>query len=158
MNLGYILRRIRLIKKYSLTDMSKLTGLSKASLSNIEMDKNNPTIDTLDKISNSLEIPTTKLLTLVKDLKSVETDMDEEQVDNLIKKHLLQQVEEDHFDILSTTTSINSAEEAVKFIINQPSVGDFGNFDVNKLSDEEKITFANDLLDMLRIISSKYSK
>lgn len=156
MKLGYILRRIRLIKKYSLTDMAKLTGLSKASLSNIEMDKNNPTIDTLNKICDSLEIATTKLLTLVNDLKSTESDIDEVTIDNLIKKHLLQHVEDDHLDILSTTTKINNAEEAVKFILNQPSVGDFGNFDVNKLSDEDKINFANDLLDMIKIISGKY--
>lgn len=160
MNLGYILRRIRNIKRYSLTDLSSKTGLSKASLSNIEIGKNNPTIDTLNKICNALEISTTQLLSLIDEIDTSKISVDEENIDATIIKYLINDQEHSNSNLLandySSLDKFNSAEESVKFILSQPSVGDYGNFDVNKLTDEDKINFANDLLEMIKLLSGKY--
>lgn len=51
-----------------------------------------------------------------------------------------------------------SAQEAFEFIIKQPTVAMYGGYDLEKMSDEELIEFANDLANMLTIISKKYNK
>lgn len=51
-----------------------------------------------------------------------------------------------------------SPEEAVKFILEQNVIMGFGGFDIDKMDDDEKIEFANELLNQLRLISYKYKK
>ena len=46
--------------------------------------------------------------------------------------------------------------EAMKFILNQKSVMAYGGFNVDNLSDQDKIDFANDLLQQLKLLSFKY--
>lgn len=49
-------------------------------------------------------------------------------------------------------------EEAVKFLLEQNVIMGFGGFDVNTMSDEEVLEFANELLNHLRLLSYKYRK
>lgn len=49
-------------------------------------------------------------------------------------------------------------EEAVKFLLEQNVIMGFGGFDVDKLSDKEKIDFAKELLSQLKLLSYKYKK
>ncbi|MBS4534472.1 helix-turn-helix domain-containing protein [Clostridium sp. D2Q-14] len=51
-----------------------------------------------------------------------------------------------------------SPEDAVKFLLEQNVIMGFGGFDVNTMSDEEVLEFANELLNQLRILSYKYKK
>ena len=46
----------------------------------------------------------------------------------------------------------------MKFILKQPAIMGYGGFDVEKLSDEELIDFANELLNQMKLISYKYKK
>lgn len=167
MNLGYILRRIRSIKGFSLTELSIKTGISKSSLSNIENNKNNPTIDTLSKICDALEVETNKVLDVRKDMDSNEIredffDYSDYDLDEIINDYVIKNKNTYQCGLLFSPkhviNEITTAEDAVKFILSQPSVGDYGNFDIDKLSDEDKINFANDLLDMIKMISPKYNK
>lgn len=167
MNLGYILKRVRNIRGYSLTELSVKTGMSKSSLSNIENNKNNPTVDTLSKICDALNISTTKLLSLSKEFDTSEIcegecDHSDYDLDEAINECLIQDKDMHQWGLLvrpkKVINEIATAEEAVKFILSQPSVGDYGNFDVNKLSDKDKINFANDLLEMIKVIGPKYKK
>lgn len=52
----------------------------------------------------------------------------------------------------------STPEDAIKFILEKNVIMGFGGFDVNKLSDEEVIEFANELLNQLRLLSYKYKK
>ena len=52
----------------------------------------------------------------------------------------------------------SSPEEAMQFILNDNTIMGFGGFDVNKMSDDEVIEFANELLNQLRILRYKYKK
>ncbi|MEY8415336.1 helix-turn-helix transcriptional regulator [Tissierella praeacuta] len=54
--------------------------------------------------------------------------------------------------------SFETPEEAVKFLLEQNVIMGFGGFDVDKLSDEEKVEFANELLGQLKLLSYKYKK
>ena len=49
-------------------------------------------------------------------------------------------------------------EAAMKFILKQPAIMGYGGFDIEKLSDEELIDFANELLNQMKLISYKYKK
>lgn len=55
-------------------------------------------------------------------------------------------------------TKFSSPQEAFEYIIKQPTVAMFGGYDLEKMSDEEIIEFANDLADMIAIVSKKYKK
>ncbi|MEW9096419.1 MAG: helix-turn-helix transcriptional regulator [Clostridiaceae bacterium] len=64
-------------------------------------------------------------------------------------------LDEDNKDI---GINFNTPEEAMKFIIEQPAIMGFGGFDISKMSDDEIIEFANELLRQLKLISYKYKK
>jgi len=49
-------------------------------------------------------------------------------------------------------------QEAMEFILKQPALMAFGGYDLNKMSDDEIIEFANELLRQLKILSYKYKK
>lgn len=49
-------------------------------------------------------------------------------------------------------------ESAMQFILKQPAIMGFGGFDTNKMSDDEIVEFANELLRQLKLISYKYKK
>lgn len=52
----------------------------------------------------------------------------------------------------------DSPEEAMKFILEQKVIMGFGGFDINKLTDQEIMDFATELLDQLRLLGYKYKK
>ncbi|APQ72019.1 hypothetical protein CF070_12425 [Clostridium botulinum] len=49
-------------------------------------------------------------------------------------------------------------QAAMQFILKQPSIMGFGGFDTNKMTDEEIIEFANELLNLLKMLGPKYNK
>lgn len=49
-------------------------------------------------------------------------------------------------------------QAAMKFILEQPAIMGFGGFDVNKMSDDEIMDFANELLNQLKLLGYKYKK
>ncbi|KNF06978.1 putative transcription factor [Gottschalkia purinilytica] len=48
--------------------------------------------------------------------------------------------------------------DAMKFILEQNVIMNFGDFDIDKMSDKQVIEFANELLRQLELISHKYKK
>ncbi len=51
-----------------------------------------------------------------------------------------------------------TAESAMKFILQQPSIMGFGGFDASKMSDQDIIDFANELLNIIKMLGPKYNK
>lgn len=51
-----------------------------------------------------------------------------------------------------------SAEEAVKFLLEQNVIMALNGVDINNLSDEEQIQMANEVLDLINMVSYKYKK
>jgi transcriptional regulator with XRE-family HTH domain len=61
-NLGEIIRRERTCQKLTLDDLSRLSGVSKGMLSQIEQAKTNPTVAMLLRIAGGLRVEPTRLL------------------------------------------------------------------------------------------------
>lgn len=62
---GKKIKRLRLKKKMSLTDLSKISGVSKSYLSDLEIGvRNNPSIDIIKKIAKGLDTDILQLITL----------------------------------------------------------------------------------------------
>ncbi len=61
LQVGAVLKRLRKDKQLSLEDLSKISGVSKLTLGNIERGETNPTLGMLWKISKSLSVPLMEL-------------------------------------------------------------------------------------------------
>jgi len=60
--LGQNLRKLRLKKNLSQDNLAKILNVDRAYISNIENGRMNPTLSTLEKISNALGISSSELL------------------------------------------------------------------------------------------------
>ena len=62
--------------------------------------------------------------------------------------------------VSNTTTDLPlnfiTKEEAMQFLLKQPAIAAYGGYDINDMSPEMIIEFANDLLTQLNIVSNKY--
>lgn len=153
---GENIKMMRKGKKMTIVELSEQAKLSKSTISDIENGKSNPSIATLNKIANVFDIP-------------VEMILDPNITDTLAYKRRFSinsdpnsefyNFKESYCDNTETkNNTFTSAEEAMQFILSQPSIMAYGGFDINKLSDRDKIEFANDLLNQLKLISYKYNK
>lgn len=52
--------------------------------------------------------------------------------------------------------SFSTPQEALSFILKQDMVADFGGYDLDNMSDDEIMEMADDIADMLKIISRKH--
>jgi transcriptional regulator with XRE-family HTH domain len=57
------LRRLRIARRLSLSELARATGMSKATLSGIERGGANPTVETVTRLADALQVPLTELLT-----------------------------------------------------------------------------------------------
>ena len=64
-NIGLVLKEVRFKRGLTLDEASKLTGVSKAMLGQIERGESVPTISTLWKISTGLKLSFSEFLALV---------------------------------------------------------------------------------------------
>ncbi len=60
--LGENLKRIRMQKGISQSDISKSLGVSRGFVSNIENAKTNPTLATIAKLAKAVDVPASELL------------------------------------------------------------------------------------------------
>jgi transcriptional regulator with XRE-family HTH domain len=56
------LRRLRIARDLSLSELARATGMSKATLSGIENGRSNPTVETLASLGAALRVPISELL------------------------------------------------------------------------------------------------
>lgn len=131
---GENIKSIRENKGIGVNELSRLSGVNASYISALERnEKKNPSIEILTKLANALEIT----------------------LEDIIKNT-------DYAEAAVTTTDSNyqfkSAEEAMKFILEQPVIMGYGGFDAKKLSDKELISFANDLLIQLKNLGYKYNR
>lgn len=160
------IREIRTKKDFSLRSLAEKAKISKSTLSDIENEKTNPTITTLNKIADALEVPLDYLIR-----KSV-TAMIEDKLDKLNNTYDWNQIKKEAnildnavYKAKNITLSLNTIpkelttpQAAMQFILKQPSIMDFAGFDTSKISDDELMEFANELLRQLKLISYKYKK
>ncbi len=115
--------------------LGEAVGVSKQSVSKWENGLAYPDFETLKKLADFFNVSTDYLLGKT-DIKNPEKESNKQEIP-------------DDFE---------TPEEAMRFVLEQNVIMGFGGFDVYKMSDEEVVEFANELLNQLRILSYKYKK
>lgn len=128
---GERLRELRREKFLTTTDLGKALDVANSSISRYENDLREPRRDFLEKVSKYFDVSIDYLL----------GKSDEKKIDNT-----------------SHEKEFKTAEDAVAFLLQQPTLVAYGGYDLSRLSDEELIDFANDLLQQFKMVSYKYSK
>lgn len=58
----------------------------------------------------------------------------------------------------SNTIFFTNVEEAMQFIIKSPTVSAYGGYDLDKMSDQEIIEFANELAELFKVLAKRHQK
>lgn len=139
MTIGDKLKEIRNSKKISIMKLHSITGISRSTITDIENNKDRkPNTATLEKIANALSVS----------------------VDELFKEEDVKDIEdiEDTVNRAELLIDFAEPEEALKFILAQPSMQDFGGYDLRNMTDEEILDVANDMLFAMRLSLEKMKK
>lgn len=138
-NLGQYLQNERNKRNMSLREFSKYLGISHSYLNKLENGVDSrtgkpvsPTIEMLNDISKSLHVSLEYLLEMAGYLK----------VNNLADEY----------------QSFTTPQEALNFILKQEMIADYGGYDLDTMSDDEIMEMAEDVGDMLKIVSRKHRK
>ena len=136
--LGKYLHNEREKRNMSLREFSELLGISHTYLNKLENGKDprngkpvSPTIETLNEISKALHVSLEYLL----EVSYVKTNNFEQEYQ-----------------------SFATPQEALSFILKQDMIADFGGYDLDSMSDEEIMEMAEDVADMLKIVSKRHKK
>ena len=137
--LGECLLNERKKRNMSLREFADLIGISHTYLKKLETGINpntgkpvSPTIEMLSDISKSLHVSLEYLLEMSGYLK----------VNNLADEY----------------QSFTTPQEALNFILKQEMIADYGGYDLDTMSDDEIMEMAEDVGDMLKIVSRKHRK
>ena len=144
---GKNIKTIREAKKIGVNELSRLSGVNASYISALERDeKKNPSVNTLEKLAAALEVSIDEIMKLHSN-QSAELSNSQDKISN-----------SKDGSSLDETGEFKTAEEAMKFILKQPAIMGYGGFDIEKLSDEEMVQFANELLNQLQLLGLKYKK
>ena len=165
--IGKKIRELRKENGLTLKLLSTMTGAHVGYLSNIETGARTPSLDMLKSIAEALNTTVGELVSGKAELSEAVEDFyyaDDNQMDEIIAKEKatlmesslqIANVSEVKEHIIPPEFAI--ADEARAYIKMHAIFGS-GGFDVNKMSDEEVINFANEMLRQAELISYKYKK
>lgn len=138
-NLGQYLQNERNKRNMSLREFSKYLGISHSYLNKLENGVDSrtgkpvsPTIEMLNDISRSLHVSLEYLLEMAGYVRN----------SNLNNEY----------------NSFSTPQEALSFILKQEMIADYGGYDLDTMSDDEIMEMAEDVADMLKIVSRKHKK
>lgn len=126
---GERLRELRRENQMTTVDLGKALDCANSSISRYENDLREPRRDFLEKVSDYFDVSIDYLLGVSNERKVPELPND-----------------------------FKTAEDAISFLLKQPTLVAFGGYDLKKLSNEELINFANDILHQIQLVSLKYTK
>ncbi|NFG95988.1 helix-turn-helix transcriptional regulator [Clostridium sporogenes] len=136
--LGDSIKELREKNKLTLKELADKSGVGQSTINDIEKGKaQNPKAETLSKLANVFNISVDELLFKKWDEKSSQLKEETE---------------------LFETGEFTSPQAAMQFILKQPAIMGFGGFDASKMSDDEIIEFANELLNIIKMLGPKYNK
>ncbi|WP_050607236.1 helix-turn-helix domain-containing protein [Clostridium niameyense] len=144
---GENIKRLRELKGLGVNELSRMSGVNASYISAMERgEKENPTINTLKKLADTLEVTVDELMKSEPISEDKLKEYDNKY--NCVKEECS----------LYETGEFKTAESAMQFILKQPSVMGYGGFNTNKMTDEDIIAFANELLNLLKMLGPKYNK
>lgn len=138
---GNFIEKIRNEKGYSQRKLSLISGVSNTTIWRMENgETKKPEIESLKAIEQALGLKENTIVDIAyppnEKAPNVNSSGNEPQLPN----------------------EFTSPEEAMKFLLEQNVIMGYGGFDIDKLSDDEKMEFANELLAQLKLVSYKYRK
>lgn len=122
------LKKLREQKKLNQTELANLLEVSNGSISKWERGDRQPDYETLEKIADIFNVT----------------------IDYLLGRSDVKYKSDD------SQMSFSTPQEALSFILKQEMVADFGGYDLENMSDDEIMEMADDIADMLKIISRKH--
>lgn len=144
---GKNIKYIRESKNIGVNELSRLSSVNASYISALERDeKKNPSVAILEKLANALEVSIDEIM------KTDPVSYDDLEKWNDNSNQVKEEVE------LYETGEFKTPEAAMQFILKQPAIMGYGGFDADKLSKEEIIEFANELLKQLQLLGLKYKK
>ena len=126
-NFGLRLKQLRERKRLSQIELANILEVSNGSIIKWERNERQPDYETLEKIA----------------------DFFNTSIDYLLGRSETK-------DNNNVDFSFSTPQEALSFILKQDMVADFGGFDLDNMSDDEIMEMADDIADMLKIISRKH--
>lgn len=138
MDIGNKIKVFRGLAKLTQKELAEKANISRSYLADVEKNRYNPSLDTLDRIISALGI--------------TKNDFFKDEMPNQLPEMVK------NVPISYVAGEFKTPEEAMKFILEQPAIMGYGGFDIHKMSNEEIIEFANELLRQLKLISYKYKK
>lgn len=130
--IGNRIKGLREEKRMSQLELAKALNISNTTLSQYENGLRTPSDEIKIKIANYFNVSIDYLLGLT-NIKIFGENLD-------------------------LPTLFTSPEDAMTFLLEQNIIMGYGGFDINKLSDDEILEFANELLNQLKILSYKYKR
>lgn len=144
--LGGKIKDLRKDNSITQEELAKNIGVSTSMVGMYETNARKPSYEVLIKIANYFGVSTDYLLGKTENRTCFKKFTDDKN-DQVKEESELYNAEE-----------FKTPESAMQFILRQPSIMGFGGFEINKMTDEEIIEFANELLRQLKLISYKYKK
>lgn len=127
---GERLRELRREHQLTTVELGKALDIANSSISRYENCLREPRRDFLEKVSKYFDVS----------------------IDYLLG------VSDERNPVDSLQNEFDNVEDAIAFLLKQPTLVAFGGYDLNKLSNEELLDFANDLLQQFKMVSYKYRK
>lgn len=129
------IKKLRTEKSLTQEEFGKIFGIVKSTVSLYEGNKSTPDDEIKKKIAKYFDVSLDYLM--------AESDV----------RNPYEDKKEPNFP-----EGFETPEQAVEFLLNQNVIMGFGGFDIDKLSDEQVVDFANELLNQLKLLSYKYKK
>lgn len=127
---GERIKEIRKKRGFTLEEVAEKLGISASTLSRYEGSQiTKIPINIVDGLCTALGTTTAELMGNTSDSDSKKEDL---------------------------PSSFDNAEEAMAFMLKLPVLAAYGGYDIEKMSDEKIIEFANEILVQLKLVSYKY--
>lgn len=158
--IGEKIKELRKENEITQEELAKNINVSTSMVGMYETNARKPSYEVLIKISKYFGVSTDYLLNTGEKLDSAMNSLNK--INHMTKETLTPKHKcinkNDGDKELCDIDQFSTAEEAMQFILKQPSVMGFGGFDINAMSEDEILDFANELLNQLKILSYKYKK
>jgi len=139
------IKRIREEKDLGVNELSRMSGVNASYISALERgEKENPTISTLEKLATALGVTIDQIF---KSNQPTLYDLEKwDKKSNQLKEELE----------LYETGEFQTPAAAMRFILKQPTIMKFGEYDIKNMSEEDLNEFTTESLRLIKLISYKY--
>ncbi|MDU6336047.1 MAG: helix-turn-helix transcriptional regulator [Clostridium sporogenes] len=154
MEISEKLKDLRTFKNLSTYDLAEKAGIPQSTISKLENGNRKIDTDILQKIADAMDVPIDIFFQKQSPSEILGEPATEEDFKKWDEKSNQLKEETELFE----TGEFTTPQAAMQFILKQPAIMGFGGFDTNKMTDEEIIEFANELLNLLKMLGPKYNK